>query len=254
MSSLGCVTDTAQEPGLPSDGAEVRVLALDCEIGIPAYYTVQTQDVDSVSFFSSRLDEVGRIRIDNDPDDPEENPRFRVLNTREVAHLKISEIEYLGFEGRRAAPAYVSIRSKDQRLTLLGDATRLSEDLVQQCAESVSEADMNVHRRRQEGCAYELQLRPEYSSVFESAQVAAYSTSDDRQGWQLSDVDPDGPLGREGVADGDRITHFCGLPFSEYVVSGGQLCCETGDPESLTLTVERSAAESFDVRIPKPAP
>ena len=60
-------------------------------------------------------------------------------------------------------------------------------------------------------------------------------------------------LAKHGIADGDRITHFCGLPFPEYVASGGELCCEQGDPQSLTLTIERSGTDAFDVRVTNPA-
>lgn len=253
FTAIGCADEVTTRLNQDASG-DIRVLALDCEIGIPAYYTVQTQDNNSVSFFSPRLDEVGRIRIDNDADEPTDNLHFRILSTRKVAHLTMAEIEYLGFEERQDSPTYIAISSRNQRLTLFGDATRLAEKLIRECAATVSEADLNVYKRSEAGCAYVLRLNPDYDSVFDSAKISTFYTSDGARGWQLSNIELDGPLARHGVTEGDRISHLCGIPFAEYVVSGGKLCCETGDPESLTLTIQRPGAAKFDIRIPRPSP
>lgn len=231
----------------------IRVLALDCEIEVPAYFIVQTQDTGSVSFFSPRFDEVARIRISARSEPDSSSARVRTISSRTEGHLQIAKKELVGFEGQpnREPLAFVEIRSRSQQAVFYGDATKLVDGVVKHCLATIRPDKRESYERRAAGCAYDLTLHPTYDFVFDSAKILSVFTDGRLSAWSLSSIRPGGVLDRNGVKDGDQITSICGVPLAVVTSSGGSICCSSGSPDALSLTVERDSGSPFDVSIPR---
>jgi len=231
----------------------IRVLALDCEIEVPAYYTVQTQDAGSVSFFSPKLNEVARIRLSAPSEGDSSGTRVRTVSTRTEGHLQIAKKDFVGFEGQpdREPLPFVEIRSRSQQAVFYGDATKLVDSIVKRCLATIRPDKRESYERRAAGCAYDLALHPTYDFVFDSAKILSVFTEGSLSAWSLESVQPDSVLDRHDLKDGDRITSICGVPLAVATSSGGSICCSSGSPDKLSLTVERNSAESFEVAIPQ---
>ena len=235
------------------DSHAIRVLALDCEIEVPAHFTVQTQDAGSVSFFSPRFDEVARIRLSAPSELDSSSARVRTISSRTEGHLQIAKKEFVGFEGQpdREPLPFAEVRSRSQQAVFYGDATKLVDGVVKHCLATIRPDKRESYERRAAGCAYDLTLHPTYGFVFDSAKILSVFTDGSLSAWSLSSIQPGGVLDRHGVKDGDRVISICGVPLAVATSSGGSICCSSGSPHALSLTIERDPGSPFDVSIPR---
>jgi len=233
------------------DSHFIRVLALDCEIEVPAYFTVRTQDTGSVSFFSPRSDEVARIRLSAPSEPDSSSARVRTISSRTEGHLQIAKKEFVGFVGQpdREPLPFVEVRSRSQQAVFYGDAIKLVDEVVKHCLATIRLAKRESYEHRTAGCAYDLTLHPTYDFVFDSAKSLSVFTDGSLSAWSLSSIQPGGVLDRHGIKDGDRVIAICGVRLAVATSSGGSICCSSGSPDALSLTIKRDSGTLFDVSI-----
>ena len=60
--------------------------------------------------------------------------------------------------------------------------------------------------------------------------------------WRITELSSDSVLAKYGVKERELIRSICGVPMNEVLYSKGEICCKSGDEETLELSIYTNAS------------
>lgn len=230
----------------------VRVLVMECEINVPASYSIDARidkDYPNLRFFQSGLG-TGSIYI-GAPDTEDVSEELVEVAVKKHGHLIVQDYKYKSLPELTIS----HITSFDQQIKLYGDAASLKNDIINQCLETTDSEKVNVGIRKSKGCMSDLNLRKDYSSLYEGTKFGIMRSNSGGKtttvGLVIRSIDQEHQLAKLGIQSDDIISSVCGIPFGEALKSGDNICCPEPVSEELRLSIKRKGKNDFDIKFRK---